>query len=86
LLVLLEPRNMKTDELKRRLSLILAEEEGSDVDWDAVAAMSAQLTADLGHSLPPIASDFLVSVERRREDPVFALAQRSVLLQYLRSG
>jgi hypothetical protein len=77
---------MKTDELKRRLGQILAEEEGPDVDWDAVAAMSAQLAADLGHSLPPIAADYLASVERRREDSVFGHAQRSVLVLYLGPG
>ncbi len=39
---------MKTDELKRRLGQILANEEDPDVDWDAVAAMSADLASDLG--------------------------------------
>jgi hypothetical protein len=77
---------MDTGELKRRLGLILLEEEGPDVDWDIVAAMSAELTADLGYSLPPIAKDYLVSVERRRKDSVFALAQRSLLVRYLRGG
>jgi len=77
---------MKTEELKRRLGEILAEEEGPEVDWDAVARMSAQLASDLGHSLPPIAAEYLASVERRREDNVFGHAQRSVLGLYLNLG
>jgi hypothetical protein len=77
---------MKTEELKRRLGEILAKEEEPEVDWDAVAAMSGQLASDLGHSLPPIAADYLASVERRREDSVFGHAQRSVLALYLQLG
>ena len=77
---------MKTGELKRRLGQILANEEDPDVDWDAVAAMSAELASDLGHSLPPIVADYLASVERRREDSVFGHAQRSVLVLYLNLG
>lgn len=77
---------MKTEELKRRLGEILAKEEEPDVDWDSVAAMSAGLAADLGHSLPPIAGDYLVSIERRRQDSVFGHAQRSIMVQYLEVG
>src|SRR5215210_6090057 len=77
---------MKTEELKRRLGEILAKEEEPDVDWGAVAAMSAELAADMGHSIPPIAADYLASVERRREDSVFGHAQRSVLALYLNLG
>lgn len=77
---------MTTEELKRRLGQILAKEEESDVDWGAVAAMSAELASDLEHSPPPIAADYLASVERRREDSVFGHAQRSVLILYLSLG
>jgi hypothetical protein len=77
---------MKTEELRRRLGEILAKEEELGVDWDAIAAMSTQLASDLGHSLPPIAADYLANVDRRREDSVFGHAQRSVLKLYLNLG
>lgn len=75
---------MNSDDLKRRLGQILAEEEGPDADWNAVAALSAQLVAELGPGLPSIAESYLASVEQRRADAVFAHAQRSELVQYLR--
>ncbi|MEO6256593.1 MAG: PilZ domain-containing protein [Sphingomicrobium sp.] len=77
---------MNTEELKRRLGEILAKEEEPVVEWDAIEAMSTELASDLGHALPPIAADYLLSVERRREDSVFGHAQRSVVVLYLNHG
>ena len=77
---------MNSDELKRRLGQILAEEEGPGTDWNAVAALSAQLVADYGPELPSIAKSYLASEELRRADAVFAHAQRSQLVEYLQTG
>lgn len=77
---------MKSEELQRRLGHILAEEEVPPSDWDAVAVLSAQLIDDAGVELSVFAKDYLVSWQRRRNDPLFAQAQRSSLIQYLRSG
>ena len=76
---------METEELKRRLGQILAEEEVQPADWEAVAAMSAQLLDGAGDELPAIVKDYLVGLERRRTDAVFAHAQRSKLTLYLRA-
>lgn len=75
---------MNADDLKRRLGLILAQEEGPNVDWTKVAEMSAQLSAECGPSLDPIAAGFLECVEQRRSDPLLAQSQRSQLVLYLR--
>jgi hypothetical protein len=77
---------MNSDELKRRLGQILAEEEGPGSDWKTVAALSAQLVADYGPGLPSTAKSYLASEELRRADAVFAHAQRSELVDYLRTG
>jgi hypothetical protein len=74
---------MESDELKRRLGMILATEESPSVDWGAVSAMSAELVVDTGRALPSIAADYLTSVQRRREDKAFGHAQRSVLGRFL---
>ena len=70
----------------QRLGQILAKEEEPEVDWGAIAAVSAQLASDLGDSLPREAADYLASVDRRREDAVFGHAQRSVLALYIGNG
>ena len=77
---------MLPEDLKRRLSQILEEEEGPAVDWSTVAAMSADLAAELGPSLPSVAASYLEGVEQRRSDAVLAHSQRSELLRYLRSS
>ncbi len=70
---------MKTDELKRRLGQILAEEEVQAIDWDAVAALSAELLDAAGDELPANVKSYLVGWERRQTDAVFAHTQRSKL-------
>lgn len=75
---------MNPDHVKRRLGQILAQEEGPDVDWNAVAEMSAQLSAECGPGLHPMVASYLDGVEQRRSDPVLAKLQRSQLVLYLR--
>jgi hypothetical protein len=76
---------MDSHELKRRLGVILAKEEGQGVDWAVVSIMSASLLRELDGSLPDFARDYLAGVNRRQSDAVFAHAQRSELLRYLRA-
>lgn len=77
---------MRPEDLKQRLGQILTEEEDPDTDWDAVAEMCAVLISKLPSAAPPVAQAYLLSVESRRSDIVFAQAQRSELLRYLRSS
>lgn len=73
------------DELKARLGRILAEEEGvAPVDWNGVEFLSGELLAELDGSTPLIVDAYLRGFERRRQDAVFAHAQRSQLLEFLR--
>ena len=73
------------DELKLRLGQILAEEEGdAPVDWNAVQFLSGELLEELDGSTPLIVDVYLRGSDRRREDGVFAHAQRSELLGFLR--
>ena len=77
---------VKIDELKRRLGQILAEEEGDgSVDWHDVGCRSDQLLGELQVPLPLIVDEYLRGTEQRRLDSVYAHAQRSQLLQFLRS-
>lgn len=78
---------VKIDELKRRLGQILAEEEGcGSVDWHDVAYRSDQLLGELQVPIPLIVDEYLRGADRRRLDPVYAHAQRSQLLHFLRSA
>jgi len=70
--------------LKQRLGLIIAQEQRPDVDWFLVARLCDQLAEELGTEVPPIVQEYPASFERRRSDAVFAQAQRSELVNYLR--
>jgi len=82
--VRMEVCTMQPDNLKQRLGEILAEEEGSQVDWEVVAIMSGILIAELPGPAPAVAQSYLDSVEKRRSDCVFGHAQRTELLRYWR--
>ena len=75
---------MSFDDLKARLGNILAEEEESEVDWDTVLNRSAVLLSEMTFPAPDIVQDYLNSIERRRLGCVFAHAQRTDLLRFLR--
>lgn len=76
---------MKTDELKLRLGRILAEEEGNgSVDWRSVSCLSDELLGELQMPIPFIVNEYLRGTDRRRLDHVYAHAQRSQLLYFLR--
>ena len=76
---------MKIDELKIRLGQILAEEEGYEaVDWSSVQLRSVELLGELQMPIPLIVNEYLRGSDRRREDGVYAHAQRSQLLHFLR--
>jgi hypothetical protein len=78
---------VKTDELKLRLGRILAEEEGgASVDWPGVQGLSDELLGELQLPIPLIVDEYLRGADRRRQDNVFAHAQRTQLLAFLRSG
>ncbi|NUT01668.1 MAG: hypothetical protein HOP96_11910 [Sphingomonas sp.] len=77
---------MKTDELKLRLGQILAEEEGDGfVDWQSVRSLSDELLGELEVPIPLIVNEYLRGLDQRRSDTVYAHAQRSQLLQFLRA-
>lgn len=79
-------RSMKIDELKIRLGQILAEEEGYEsVNWGNVQLRSDELLGELQMPIPLIVNEYLRGSDRRREDGVYAHAQRSQLLHFLRS-
>jgi hypothetical protein len=73
-------------ELKRRLGLIVAQEETQDVDWALVARLCDELAADVGTDAPLLVQEYLASLGRRQSDGAFAHSQRSQLVDYLRSG
>ena len=76
---------MKIDELKLRLGQILAEEEGeASVNWSIVQLRSDELLGELQMPIPLIVNEYLRGSDRRREDGVYAHAQRSQLLHFLR--
>ena len=76
---------MKIDELKVRLGQILAEEEGdATVNWNMVQLRSDELLGELQMPIPLIVNEYLRGSDRRREDGVYAHAQRSQLLHFLR--
>jgi len=77
---------MRPDNLKARLSEILAEEEEARVDWDAVLNRSADLLSEMTLPAPAVVQDYLNSIEMRRGDSVFAHAQRTELLRFLRAA
>jgi hypothetical protein len=78
---------VKIDELKQRLDRILAEEEGNgSIDWDHVESQSDALLGELQVPIPLIVDEFLRGSGRRRQDSVFAHAQRSQLLSFLRDS
>lgn len=78
---------MTIDELRFRLGQILAEEEGDGpTDWVTVEFLAGELATELnGSSVPLIVDAFLRGADRRRQDSVFAHAQRSELLHFLRT-
>lgn len=77
---------MLTDtERKRRLALILTEEESAEVDWLAVASMSNELLQQLSPPVPVIVEAYLTQYAIRKADPLFARAQRLQLASYLRT-
>ena len=77
---------VEIDELKLRLGQILAEEEGGgSVDWPGVRGLSDELLGELQMPIPLIVDEFLRGADRRRQDIVFAHAQRSQLLHFLRT-
>jgi hypothetical protein len=78
---------VKIEELKLRLGQILAEEEGDgSVDWHAVECLSDELIGELDAPIPLIVNEYLRGTGRRRQDNVFAHAQRTQLLDFLRNA
>jgi hypothetical protein len=77
---------LRDTEVKRRLGLILTQEERPDVDWPLVARLCDDLAHELGAEAPAIVQEYLASFEKRRLDPMFAHAERSELVRYLRSS
>jgi hypothetical protein len=76
---------VKIDELKLRLGQILADEEGDgSVNWQDVARRSDELLGELQMPIPLIVNEYLRGADRRRQDSVYAHAQRSQLLHFLR--
>jgi hypothetical protein len=76
---------MKIDQLKIRLGQILAEEEGDgSVNWHNIMCLSDELRGELQVPIPLIVDEFLRGADRRRQDSVYAHAQRSQLLHFLR--
>ena len=76
---------MKIDQLKSRLGQILAEEEGDgSVDWHKIRCLSEQLRGELQVPTPLIVDEYLRGSDRRQQDSVYAHAQRSQLLYFLR--
>lgn len=76
---------VKDDELKLRLGRILAEEEGGGpVDWAVIECLATELLGELQMPAPLIVEEYLRGSARRRQDIVFAHAQRSELLRFLR--
>jgi len=73
------------EEIKRRLGGILAKEEGDNVpDWDCVKSLSSALLQEVNAHPHEIVTAYLADCDKRRADAVFALAQRSELLRFLR--
>ena len=73
------------DQLKIRLGQILAEEEGDgSVDWDSIQSRSDELLGELQVPIPLIVQAYLRGADQRRTDSVYAHAQRSQLLHFLR--
>ncbi len=73
-------------DLKSRLGLILGiEEHGPNADWFAIAKLSAELLQTLPEATPHIVRAYLTDSDIRRVSASFALAQRSQLVNYLRS-
>ena len=78
---------VEIDELKLRLGRILAEEEGDgSVDWPVVQGLSDALLGELQMPIALIVDEYLRGAVRRRQDNVFAHAQRTQLLAFLRAG
>ena len=76
---------MKIDQLKLRLGQILAEEEGNgSVDWGIIQLRSDELLGELRVPIPLIVDEYLRGSDRRQQDSVYAHAQRSQLLYFLR--
>ncbi len=73
-----------TAALKQQLGNIVAQEEAPEVDWATVSRLCAALAAELGPAAPLPVQEYLAAVGRRRWDGVFAQAQRSDLVRYLR--
>ncbi|MBV8907715.1 MAG: hypothetical protein JOZ20_01815 [Sphingomonas sp.] len=72
--------------MKSRLGQILAEEERDPpIDWFLVEQLSSELLGELSSPLPLIVDEYLRGSERRRQDEVFAHAQRGQLLLFLRT-
>lgn len=77
---------VNTIELKFRLDRILAEEEGNgSIDWESVEYQSDELLGELRVPVPLIVDEYLRGAGRRRQDIVFAHAQRTQLLGFLRA-
>jgi hypothetical protein len=76
---------VKVDQLKLRLGQILAEEEGGgSVDWHNVTCLADELLGELQVPIPLIVNEYLRGADRRRQDSLYAHAQRSQLLHFLR--
>src|SRR5436309_2163229 len=81
------PSSVKiSDELRHQLGVICAQEERPNVDWSFVAQLCRNLSEDVGINAPVIVQEYLASFERRRSDPGFGHAQRSNLVQNLRTS
>jgi len=77
---------MKAPTLKQRLGGILTEEEQPDADLALIARLSDELANEICMEAPLIVREYLVTFAQHRSDAVFAHAQRSELLRFLRSS
>ena len=78
-------QSVKIDQLKLRLGQILAEEEGDGfADWSIIQLRSDELLGELQVPIPLIVDEYLRGSDRRQQDSVYAHAQRSQLLYFLR--
>lgn len=78
--------SVSLNSLRGRLAQILALERQQPVDWDSIAALSAELLAELGPYAPLIVRAYLHDMPMRRKDAEFAAAQRSQIAAYLASA
>ena len=81
---------MNSSDLRERLSVILAQEEQSMVDWAAVDQMLDRLSSDLKESgaseCPHFVWHFIADSDIRAKDPVYGDYQRQEVRRFVDTG